>query len=293
MIGAGTSAGDAIREIAAALATAGIDSPRLDARLLVEAATGLSREQLVLDPGRLLSAHDSVRLDALTRRRLAREPVTRLVGSRSFFGREFEVTADTLDPRPETETLVELALALAREDGLDRKPATILDIGTGTGCILLTLIAEIGETARGVGIDVSTAALGVARRNSERLGIGARVSWEAIGAINDISVAADMVVSNPPYIPSADIAGLEPEVRSYDPMLALDGGPDGLAIIRQIVTWSSQRPQTWFAIEIGAGQDGAVLDIVERCCGTDTRRCARVQDDLGGHIRCVAWKPQI
>lgn len=292
MIEEGTSAGDAIRRISEALAAVGIDTPRRDARLLVEAATGFSREHLVLEPEWLLSAHDTARLNDLARRRLGREPVTRIVGSRSFFGREFEVTADTLDPRPETETLVELALALAREDGLDRKPATILDIGTGTGCILLTLISEIGDGARGIGVDVSPAALDVALRNGERLGISARVSWETIGAIADVSVAADLVVSNPPYIPSADIAGLEPEVRSYDPLLALDGGADGLAVIRQIVMWSRRRRQTWFAMEIGAGQDGAVLDIVERCCGMDTRRCARVQKDLGGHIRCVAWKPQ-
>lgn len=292
MITAGMSARDAIAGIAAALADAGIDSPRLDARLLIEAATGLTREQLVLDPGRALTVAEADRLAALVTRRKAREPVTRIAGHRSFHGREFVVTPATLDPRPETETLAELALAVAREEGWSGKPVEVLDIGTGTGCILLTLLAELGDGARGTGVDVSAAALEVARRNAVRLGLADRATWKLITGIGDIRSAPDLVVSNPPYIRSADIQALAPEVRHYDPALALDGGPDGLAVIRDIVRWSKGHAQTWFVMEFGAGQDQAVVELISTCCGADTAKHARLQVDLGGHTRCVAWKPR-
>lgn len=292
MIKAGTSAGEAITRIAAALADAGVDSPRLDARLLVESATGLTREQLVLQPGRALGQAEATRLAAFVTRRLAREPVTRIAGHRSFYGRDFIVTPATLDPRPETETLVDLALGLAREEGWSGKPIEILDIGTGTGCILLTLLAELGGGAHGTGVDVSAPALEIARENAVRLGLADRVTWTLTGRVDDIRAVPDLVVSNPPYIPRADIEALDPEVRSFDPRPALDGGLDGLDVVRDIVTWSKGRTRTWFVMEFGAGQAEAIVELINACCGADTSQHARLQLDLGGHTRCVAWKPR-
>lgn len=292
MIAAGTSAGDAITRIAAAFGAAGLDSPRFDARLLVEAAAGISREQLVLNPGRTLSEKEADLLANFVERRLAREPVSRIAGLKSFYGRDFIVTPDTLDPRPETETLVELALSLVREEQWDGRAIEILDIGTGTGCILLTLLAELGGRSAGVGADVSEAALQIARRNASHLGMAHRTAWQLIEGVDRIQASPDLVVSNPPYIPSRDIPLLNPEVREYDPTLALDGGPDGLDVIRDLVRWSKGRTETWFVLEFGTGQHGAILDLIGACCGADTQGSARLQADLGGHTRCVAWKPR-
>ncbi len=310
----GVRAVDAERWLAARLAASGIDDPRTDARRLVEAATGLRREHLLLAPERALTAAETDRLCAFTIRRLAREPVTRIEGERSFYGRTFSVSSDTLDPRPDTETLVDLALELVSElmalqvaNASPPRPLTILDIGTGTGCILLTLLAETAGLATppvGCGIDISAPALAVARANAAHLGLEDRVEWKLSGNFErEISGDFDIVVSNPPYIPTAEIAELEPEVRLHDPTIALDGGSDGLAIVRRIVAWSASRRQNspnqfaelggknWFALEVGAGQSVSVLDLIADCCGKETASAARLRRDLGGHTRCVAWQP--
>lgn len=296
---AGTKVAAAIRLAAARLGKAGIDTPRLDARLLVEATTGLRHEQILIDPTRALSDAEAAQLAALVQRRLAREPVTRILGERHFYGRVLKVTPDTLDPRPETETLVELALELLRADGdLAGENPLLVDIGTGTGCIVLTLLAELsagGIDARGLGVDISEPALHVARDNAARLGLEPRVRWQRIANFSDVDLAGRtprLIVSNPPYIPSADLAGLDPEVRDHDPRVALDGGPDGLNMIGKIVDWSAGNPGTWFAMEIGAGQADAVVGLISDRCGGDTARHTVLRRDLGGHIRCVAWKPQ-
>lgn len=280
----------ATRQLAAKLAEAGIECAGFDARLLIEAATGASRESLVLDPARALSGDEALRLEEAARRRIAREPVTRILGEREFYGRSFLVTPETLDPRPDTETLVELALELVREEGWNDRDIDILDIGTGTGCILLTLLAELPH-ARGVGRDVSSDALAVASRNAARLG-SVSMRWELARSMNGVRGPYDLVVSNPPYIPSADISGLDPEVREHDPRVALDGGADGLDVIREIVDWSVGEPNTWFVIEFGAGQADAVVALIAARCGDHVARAVRLRKDLGGHTRCVAWKPR-
>ena len=287
---AGTRVDVALRQLAARLAAAGIESAAFDARLLIEAATGASRENLVLDSARALSADEAARLQEAARRRIAREPVTRILGEREFYGRTFLVTPDTLDPRPDTETLVDLALEVVTGEGWRERPIDILDIGTGTGCILLTLLAELPH-ARGVGRDVSADALAVANQNAARLG-SASFRWELARSMGGVGGPFDLVVSNPPYIPSADIAGLDPEVRQHDPPVALDGGPDGLAVIREIVDWSVGKANTWFVIEFGAGQADAVVELIAARCGDQVARAAHLRRDLGGHTRCVAWKPQ-
>src|SRR5262249_30434047 len=161
---------------------------------------------------------------------------------------------DTLDPRPETETLVELVLDIVRDEGWGARPLRLLDIGTGTGCILLTLLAELA-TAEGLGTDVSTAALDVARGNAARLGLEGRVAWQHARGLDGIAGPFDLIVSNPPYIPSAEIGTLEPEVARFDPRLALDGGGDGLDVYRDIVASAPAVTASdgWCVVEIGAG----------------------------------------
>lgn len=293
-IRAGIEVQAARRAVAAGLAAAGIDEPQADARVLIEAATGETREALVIDPARCLSATEAMRLSQFVERRLMREPVSRIVGERGFYGRTFKVTPDTLDPRPDTETLVELALDIAREETWTSRPIGILDIGTGTGCILLTLLAEL-QLAHGLGTDISATALGVARHNARRLGLSDRATWQQARSLDGLDAAFELVVSNPPYIPSADIAGLEPEVQRFDPHLALDGGPDGLSMYREIVVASagSATVGTWWVVEVGAGQAAAVAALVGKHCGARAGDAVRWQQDLGGHTRCVAWKPRI
>ena len=290
-IAGGVTVSDVVREIAVELSRAGIDTGRLDARLLVEAATGCSQERLVLEPAMPLSETQAARLCEMVRRRLEREPVARILGERYFYGRRFLVTPATLDPRPDTEALIALALRIADEEGWRYRAIEILDIGTGTGCILLTLLSELGM-ARGVGTDVSPAALEVAHQNAGLLGVNERVRWQLARSLDVVTGPIDLVVSNPPYIASSEIAGLDPDVRQYDPLLALDGGADGLDIYREIVSGSA-RPifssGTWFVVEIGAGQSAAVVDLIELHCGSDVARGHLTGVDLGGHTRCVAW----
>ena len=170
------SAGEALRALTARLKAAGVETPGLDARLLLEAATGLPREALVAAPERVLGSEQVRALADYTARRLAHEPVTRILGRREFWGREFEVTAATLDPRPDSETLIEAALGLVREEGWSARPLRILDIGTGTGCLLLTLLAA-WPAARGTGIDPLAEALAVANVNATKLGLADRCDW--------------------------------------------------------------------------------------------------------------------
>ena len=293
--GPGSTVSEAVREIAAQLALAGIESSRLDARLLLEAATGCTQERLLLEPSRTLSEAEATRLLGMVGRRLDREPVSRILGERYFYGRRFVVTPDTLDPRPDTEVLVDLALSIAEEERWHDRSIELLDIGTGTGCILLTLLAEMG-LAQGLGTDLSAAALQVATHNAGLLGMTGRVRWQKTRSLGGVSGHFDLVVSNPPYIPSGSIAELDPEVRQFDPLLALDGGGDGLDIYREIIGVSA-KPQfgagVWFIVEVGAGQAQDVLALVERHCGTRVADSHRTALDLGGHTRCVAWKPQI
>ncbi len=243
------------------LEAAGVDTPVLDARLLLEAGAGVSRLDIVTDPRRLISAAQVAAVDKLTVRREAREPVSHITGRKHFWTLDLKVTPDVLTPRPETEFVVEAALqALAPE-----KPARVLDLGVGSGAILFAVLKE-RPLARGVGIDMSEAALAVARDNALALGLSDRVEirqgdWDA--AHDD---AFDAVVSNPPYIGSDKIDALAPEVARYEPRLALDGGPDGLHAYRAIAAELPRllQPGGVFALEIGKGQAEAVTTLVQR-----------------------------
>jgi release factor glutamine methyltransferase len=279
-----------LREASAALTTGGIEEAPRDARLLLGAALGVGQTELILRPDRLLDTGERARFQDLIARRLRHEPVSRILGEREFYGRNFLITPATLDPRPDTETVIDAVLDVVDAEGGRHRPLRILDIGTGTGCLILTLLAEI-PGAVGVGIDVSHEAVSVAEANAALLGLHSRCSFRCQAAAQACDTF-DIVVSNPPYIPKGDVAALGPEVRLYDPHLALDGGPDGLEIYRQIARRLEVLvPSGWAFFEVGAGQMKDVTNVLRDALG-QRLTAQRVWKDLARHERCVAVKIQ-
>lgn len=262
------------------LKASGSDTPVLDARLLLQAAAGISREDLILGTDRILTGEQLTCFETFVSRRERHEPVSRILGQREFYGRAFRVTPDTLDPRPDTETLIEAALAVMP------RGARLLDLGTGTGAIAITLLAERPE-ATGLATDLSTAALAVARENAGRLGVADRLALAEGNWFDPVAGVFDIILSNPPYIPAGDIAGLGPEVRNFDPGLALSGGIDGLDPYRMIASCAAAHLAAGghVLVEIGAGQAEDVVAIFARA---GFRTAARHRD-LGGHERCLAF----
>ena len=248
------------------LKAARVDSPVIDARLLVEAATGASRTDIVTDPYREVGPEALSVLDGYLERRSRREPVSRILGRKGFWKIMLQVTPAVLSPRPDTETVVQEALAHFDE----HRRFDVLDLGVGSGAILLAILAE-RPLARGLGTDVSDEALAVARDNAAHLGLEGRMAlmrgdWtEGMG-----DASFDLVVSNPPYIPDGDIAGLDPEVRDHDPHLALSGGADGLDHYRRLAPEVMRvlRPGGRFLLEIGHDQSEAV-EALMRAAGAE------------------------
>ena len=268
------------------LRSAGIESPERDARLLVAFATGGNALDLIANPERPVDALGAGRIRLALDRRAAGEPVSRIMGAREFYGRSFKVAPATLDPRPDSETLIDAALEIADEEGWRERPIRILDIGTGTGCLLLTVLAEL-DCATGLGTDIDPAALEVAAENARRLGLASRVQFACGRSLSGIDETFDLLISNPPYIPSADIPGLAPEVRDHDPLTALDGGPDGCTVYREIAARCGVVvPRGWVVLEIGAGHSGLVSAVFA------SYRRKRFRQDLGGHTRCMAVQIQ-
>ena len=235
-----------------------IESPDLDARVLIGHALGLDHAALAAAASRTLAPDEQDAIAALARRRLTREPVARIVGFKEFWSLQLHLAAATLVPRPETETVVEAALAAVDRRGARSRPLRIADLGTGSGAILLALISELPQ-AFGVGTDVGFAALAVARDNATRLGLR-RTSFVVCHMAAALRGPFDLIVSNPPYIASGDICGLAPEVRDFDPGVALDGGPDGLDFYRLIAAAAPAllAPGGVLIVELGADQADAV-----------------------------------
>lgn len=266
----------------------GIEGAARDARLLLLEALGLSGTDLVREPERRVSEREADRLAEFVRRRGAREPVSRILGERGFYGRMFRITQATLDPRPCTETVIEAALEIVDREGWREQPIRIIDIGTGSGALLVTLLAELPH-ASGVGTDISEDALAVARENAARLGVASRSEFLNRYMFEGVTESFDLLVSNPPYIATGDIASLDPEVREFDPLAALDGGADGLdfyrAIAAELVTIV---PAGWGLVEVGAGQSADVEAIFRGPCGGKAVSEVKLWKDLGQHTRCVA-----
>lgn len=272
-----------LAEGTAALADAGIDEARGEARLLLGHAAGISAAALFGYPERLVEDEAVFRFRDLIARRALRTPVAHLTGTREFWSLPFMVTPATLVPRPDTETVVELALDLFA----DRPPpAAILDLGTGTGCILLALLSEY-PSALGIGVDVSADALEVARANADALGLAERCTFVEADFDGAPYGPFALIVSNPPYVPAADIEALEPDVRAHDPMLALLGGADGLDAYRRIVVGLGARlvDAGVAVLEVGIGQsdDVRALGISAGLADAGGRR------DVGGIERAVSF----
>ena len=267
---------------AARLGEAGIAAPQLDARLLL--AIALGRDMAVLPHETLPHWNDDLAADLarLVSRRAAGEPVSRIRGWREFWSLRFVLSADTLDPRPDSETLV----AAAVNEGRKMAAPRLLDLGTGSGCLLLACLSELPQ-ATGTGIDVSDGAIATASQNATCLGLASRARFETARFDDDLTAYGgfDLVICNPPYIPSGEIATLSAEVASFDPIRALDGGDDGLLSWQQVLPAIARRlaPGGQAFVEIGAGQQAAVTAIAGEC----GLAVSQTHADLAGNVRCL------
>jgi release factor glutamine methyltransferase len=264
---AGTLSGqtvDAVRRaLTARLGRAAIDSAELDARLLTGAVLGLDVTGLITGAARRLSDEEARLLESYASRRIAGEPVARILGIKEFWSMPLRLAPATLVPRADTETVVETALQMLRGRSKPDGPLRIVDLGTGSGAILLALLSEL-PTASGIGTDISEAALNVARGNARQLGLLSRAAFVACNYAAALAGPFDLIVSNPPYIRSNDIAVLDVEVRNHDPRGALDGGADGLDAYRVIVPEATRllRPGGALIVEVGQGQSSAVAGVM-------------------------------
>jgi release factor glutamine methyltransferase len=283
---AGQTVETARRALAARFKAVAIDSAELDARLLVGAAFGLDLTGLITAANRALTSDESTRLESFATRRLNGEPVARILGHKEFWGLPLKLSAETLVPRPDTETVVERALEIMRASG--GRALRIADVGTGTGAILLALLHELPE-AFGVGTDISVAALRTARENAADLGLAPRAAFVACTYASALATGFDLVVSNPPYIRSADIAGLATEVRDHDPHAALDGGADGLDAYRALIPQATDSlvPGGALIVEAGQGQSGPI-DALMTQAGLTTHEGAKT--DLAGIPRAITGR---
>ncbi|HEY0911541.1 MAG TPA: peptide chain release factor N(5)-glutamine methyltransferase, partial [Bradyrhizobium sp.] len=250
---AGQTVEGARRGLTARFKSGAIESAELDARLLTGAILGLNLTGMVTSANRVLTASETSRLDQFAQRRLAGEPVARILGEKEFWGLPLRLTPATLVPRPDTEAVVELALEMLRAGGSSNHQPRIADLGTGSGAILLALLSELPD-ALGFGTDISVEAVLTATANAARAGVADRASFIACDYAAGLTGGFDLIVSNPPYISSADIGGLAPEVRNHDPLAALDGGADGLDAYRALIPQASDLLTPGGALVVEVGQ---------------------------------------
>lgn len=264
------------------LADSGIDNPRREARLLLAHHMGQSVEQLIAFPERPVDAIDAFK--SLIARRANREPLSHITGQREFWSLAFEVSRNVLDPRPDSETLIEAVLGAIADKSA---PLRIVDFGTGSGCLLLTLLSEL-PNATGVAVDISADALAVAQRNAERHNLSNRCRFLLSNWAESLDGSFDIVISNPPYIETASIDQLEPEVANFEPVQALDGGADGLAAYRILIPQAKNilSSEGFIALELGQGQDPTVTALLEEAGLKDVA----VHKDLAGIPRCLTAK---
>jgi release factor glutamine methyltransferase len=269
-----------LREAARCLEKAGIENAPLDVRLIAAFVLGCTRAQLALDPHRDLSPAMREGFDALLRRRLAGEPLSHILGRREFWSLDFEVTSDTLAPRPESECLINIALTLLPER---EAPYHLLDLGTGTGCLILSLLNELPR-AQGLGIDISAAALDVARRNAVRLSLDGRMRWRETSWLNGITETFDLILCNPPYLSRHEIDKGRREL-AFEPRLALDGGEDGLEAYRRLLPGlkSCLCSEAHVVFEINAMQAEEVSELLTQ----NHFRVLAIHHDLAGLERCI------
>ena len=280
----GVSLSEALHHVARYFRTSGIEDAEADARVLIGHALHLDRARLIAQSDRILEAREVTVISALAARRQRREPVSRILGQKEFWSIPFSVTPDVLVPRPETETVVEAALDFIIRSGLRQEKLRVLDIGTGSGALLVALLNELPNAA-GTGTDLSSAALAVARANAERCRLESRCNFVVCHIATGVKGPFDLIVSNPPYIAHDEIVTLAPEVRDYDPQVALDGGQDGLDAYRRIAADAKRilAPGGRLFVELGAGQDERVRVLFTKA-GLDPRNPRR---DLAGIPRVL------
>jgi release factor glutamine methyltransferase len=265
------------------LAQAKIENYQLDARILLEHATGLSKEMIIMSPEQNLSPAQLEIFEQLIKRRAMREPVSHLIGRREFFGRDFLVNKHVLDPRPDSETLISAIIAVVSDP---QACLNILDLGTGSGCLLLTTLLEFPQS-RGLGIDISAEAIAVAKINSMKLGLGKRSSFVVNCWGEDVNDQFDIIISNPPYIENLAVTKLEPEVVLYEPHLALLGGESGLDCYFQIASDIAKllSHSGYAVIECGQGQEKEITNIFAAV----NLKAVNYSADLSGTIRCITF----
>lgn len=285
VVAAGISIAAARRALAESFRAHGLDTPELDARLLVGHALGLDHTALATTAERALTKDEASSIAVLATRRLAHEPVARIVGTKEFWGLPLQITPAVLVPRPDTETVVEAALAAVANTGPRSRALRIADLGVGSGALLLALLSEL-PNATGVGTDRSLAAIETARANAVRLGFAARAVFVACDYGTALSGGYDIVVSNPPYIPTNHIATLAPEVRDFEPRPALDGGNDGLDAYRAIAADAVRLMASDGALvlEVGIGQSDMVAGLLN---AAGLKLGSPPRTDLAGISRAV------
>jgi release factor glutamine methyltransferase len=270
-----------LQEARKSLFEADIELSALDARLLLQAASGLTHEELIAEPNLVLQEDKIAKFKNFVNRRLNHEPVTRILGEREFYGRPFQISPLVLDPRADTETIIELTLEL-----LGAEPRRIVDLGTGSGAIAITLLAERPNWS-GIAVDLSSEALEIATVNASTVGVASRLAFHNASWFDGITEKFDLIVSNPPYIPHLEVFELSLEVQNYDPHLALDGGGDGLEGYKAIATQAADHlnKNGLVILEIGAGQRADVTQIFQ----AQGFELTRQKSDLGGHVRALAF----
>lgn len=276
-----------LRETRAMLARSDIDDPGLESRLLVEHLTGTTRAHAITAPKRPVDLATANLVAEAVARRLEGEPIHRILGFREFYGLELLLSPETLEPRPDTETLIDAMLPVLRETAKRHGTCRILDLGTGTGAIALALLSQI-ETTTAVGVDISAGALETAARNADLLGLGARFAPVHSDWFSAVSGRFHAIVSNPPYISSMDIGALQIDVRKFDPLVALDGGRDGLDAYRTISAHAADHLEQGgtIGVEIGYDQRASVSDIFHNA----GFRLIKAQRDLGGNDRVLLFQ---
>ncbi|TRC75821.1 peptide chain release factor N(5)-glutamine methyltransferase [Mesorhizobium sp. WSM4310] len=279
--------GPLLRAARAKLMAAGVGDPALDARLIVEHFSGTTRTQAIADPERMIDSNTIAAIDAALRRRAGGEPVHRILGYREFYGLRLLLSPETLEPRPDTETLVEAVLPFVKAMAAREGACRILDLGTGTGAIALALLSAV-PAATATGVDISAGALATAARNAGELGLEARFATVQSDWFEKVSGRYHVIAANPPYIPSGDIGNLQDEVRDFDPRQALDGGVDGLNPYRIIAAEAARflEAESRIAVEIGHTQRNEVTDIF-KAAGYASAAALR---DLGGNDRVLVFQ---
>ena len=271
------------------LKQAGIETAALEARVLLYYVCKITEVEVIACSDRLIESKVATEYFDLVARRCQRIPLAHLLGVREFWGLEFNVNAHTLIPRPETEFAVEIAVNCARDVFAQTGHVRILDMGCGSGCLLISILHEV-KGASGLGIDINPKAVDLARKNAKKLGVEMRSTFRCMDWGEGLTERFDIIVSNPPYIPSGDLAGLMPEVAEYEPARALDGGPDGLDEYRKILPQAYQllHRQGVLILEIGHGQADDVLGLLAINGFRPLDAAQPVKHDLAGHERIIS-----